>query len=152
MIRLLLIFTLLANAVFSHAQKKQDQESIPAYQQDIDSIAFHLYTDSLKKGVYNYINVDGHLPGGRWLPLTAKELEFTSDAGRFEGNNIVIDTAFKGQKITITATYKRNRQLTRSVIIYLKIKPDDEHLKTKEEILQEMEGSGGKNRKKKKDQ
>ncbi len=37
--------------------------------QNIDSIYFHLYTDSLKKEVHNYINVDGLLQNGRYLPL-----------------------------------------------------------------------------------
>jgi hypothetical protein len=32
--------------------------------QKVDSIFFHPYTDSLKKGTYNYINVDGKLSDG----------------------------------------------------------------------------------------
>src|SRR5882762_9561310 len=61
-----------------------------AHSQKIDSICFHLYTDSLKKGVHNYINVDGRLSDGRWLPLTAKEILFTCNTGKFEGNDLVL--------------------------------------------------------------
>ena len=32
--------------------------------QNLDSIFFNLYTDSLKKGTYNYINVDGQFTDG----------------------------------------------------------------------------------------
>ena len=44
--------------------------------QKVDSIFFHLYTDSLKKGTHNYINVDGKLSNSRWHPFTEKEIKF----------------------------------------------------------------------------
>jgi len=93
--------------------------------QTIDSIAFHLYTDSLKKGVHNYINVDGLQAGGRWLPLTDKDLRFTSNAGNFEGNNLVIDRNFTGAKVVVTATYIRNVKLSITTTIYIKILDDE---------------------------
>jgi hypothetical protein len=62
--------------------------SMAAHAQQVDSIYFHLYTDSLKKGVHNYINVDGKLSNGHWLPLTNKEIEFSSSTGKFEGNSL----------------------------------------------------------------
>ena len=40
--------------------------------QQVDSIFLNLYTDSLKKGQHNYINVDGKLSNGKWMPLTSK--------------------------------------------------------------------------------
>ena len=49
------IFILLSAVLFSNFLKAQK----------VDSIYFHLYTDSLKKGVYNYINVDARLQNGR---------------------------------------------------------------------------------------
>ena len=96
-----------------------------AVAQTIDSIAFHLYTDSLKKGVHNYINVDGLQAGGRWLPLTYKDLRFTSNAGNFEGNNLVIDRNFTGEKVIVTATYIRNTKLSVTTTIYIKVLADD---------------------------
>ena len=33
--------------------------------QKVDSIYFHLYTDSLKKGFFNYINVDDKTSDGK---------------------------------------------------------------------------------------
>ena len=107
--------------------------------QKVDSIFFNLYTDSLKKGTYNYINVDGKLSDGRWMPLTEKEIQFTTTAGRFDGNSLVLDKAFSEEKVTVTATLKSNTSISKSVTIYIKRNPDNEKLKTTEEILREME-------------
>jgi hypothetical protein len=89
--------------------------------QDIDTLAFHLYTDSLKKGVHNYINVDGRMANGRWLPLTNNEITFSSTAGIFEGNNLIIDRNFTGDKVCFTATYNRNPKLSVTTTLHIKI-------------------------------
>lgn len=102
--------------------------------QKIDSIYFHLYTDSLKKGVHNYINVDGKLSDGRWLPLTDKEIEFTSSFGIFENNDLVLPADCKEEKIKIKAVLKSNRSLSKEITIWVKKKPDDERLPTESEI------------------
>ncbi|MEO6720710.1 MAG: hypothetical protein ABIN67_10090, partial [Ferruginibacter sp.] len=51
--------------------------------QKIDSIYVNLYTDSLKKGTYNYINVDGRLSNGSYLPLDSSQIIFKASAGKF---------------------------------------------------------------------
>ena len=117
--------------------------------QVIDSIAFHLYTDSLKKGVHNYINVDGLLREGRWIPLSGKDLSFVSSHGKFEGNNLVLDPGFKGEKVSITATYTHNQKLRISTTIYIKTIEENTQLKTLEEVMQ-PDSAGKKSRKKKK--
>ncbi|HYJ38830.1 MAG TPA: hypothetical protein VEV87_09445 [Chitinophagaceae bacterium] len=117
--------------------------------QKVDSIYFHPYTDSLKKGTYNYINVDGKLSNGRWLPLTAKEIDFTSSAGVFSGNSLFIDSTFKGQKITIKAVLKENPAISKEIIIYIKTTIPNERLKTTDELLEEWKQKG-KDKKKKK--
>lgn len=108
--------------------------------QQVDSIFFHLYTDSLKKGTHNYINVDGKLSNGRWLPLTNKELEFTASNGRFVGNSLVIDTAFKGEKVTVKAVLKNNTAIWKEIDIYIKKVEVVERLKTVEEIMNTPSG------------
>jgi hypothetical protein len=103
--------------------------------QQVDSIFFNLYTDSLKKGVHNYINVDGKLSNGHWLPLTNKEIDFTSSVGKFVGNSLVIDTSFKGEKVTVKAVLKNNTAIWRETTIYMKKVESTERLKTVDEIL-----------------
>lgn len=107
-----------------------------------DSIFFNLYTDSLKKGTHNYINVDGKFADGKWLPLTAKDIIFRSTAGRFEDNSLFIDKDFSEEKVTVTAVLKSDPAITRSVTIYIKRNPDNEKLKTTEEILKDIEQQG----------
>jgi hypothetical protein len=103
--------------------------------QQVDSIFFHLYTDSLKKGVHNYINVDGKLSNGHWLPLTNKEIDFTASAGKFEGNSLILDSAFKGEKVTVKAVLKNNTAIWKEIDIYIKKVEVNERLRTVDEIL-----------------
>jgi hypothetical protein len=115
--------------------------------QKIDSIYFNLYTDSLKKGTFNYINVDGLLSNGRYLPLNNKIITFSATAGRFEGNSLWIDKSFAEEKISITAVLNSNPRITKNVIIYIKKKEDDEVLRTVDEILKTNEGATKKKKK-----
>lgn len=103
--------------------------------QKVDSIFFHLYTDSLKKGTHNYINVDGKLSNGQWQPLTAKEIKFSSSACEFSGNELIIPADFGEEKIIITAELKNNPSQRIERTIWIKKKPDNEVLPTREEIL-----------------
>ncbi len=93
--------------------------------QKYDNIYFHLYTDSLKKGVYNYINVDGKLPNGKFLPLGSDEVQFTSTYGKWDGNSIIIDSAYKLDSVVISAYLKSKPSLKLTTTIFIKKKPDD---------------------------
>ena len=103
--------------------------------QKIDSIFFHLYTDSLKKGTHNYINVDGKLADGKWKPLTAKEITFTASYGTFEGNELILPAKPTVEKLTIKVVLKSDPSLSKAITIWIKKKPDDELLPTADEIL-----------------
>jgi hypothetical protein len=109
--------------------------SCTAKAQKIDSIYVHLYTDSLKKGTYNYINVDGLLSNGRFLPLDSSHLFFTASAGKFFGNSLQIDKDFTAEKVSIKVVLKSNPALHKEFVVYIKKKPDDENLKTVDEIF-----------------
>ena len=106
--------------------------------QKIDSIFVNLYTDSLKKGTYNYINVDGLLSNGSYQPLDSSDLIFKSSDGKFFGNSLLVDKDFTGEKITIEVTCRKNALLHKRFDMYIKKKPDNELLKTEEELLNEM--------------
>ncbi len=108
--------------------------------QKIDSIYFHLYTDSLKKGVYNYINVDAKMSDGSWFPLSSKEIQFSSSHGRWDGNNLILDSSFSDDYVTVTAVLRTQPALVRSRHIYIKKKNDEERLKTEKEVLDGYRG------------
>jgi hypothetical protein len=103
--------------------------------QKVDTIFFHLYTDSLKKGAYNYINVDGKLSNGTWKPLTAKEIQFSSSSCLFSGNELIVPADFKEEKITIKAVLKSKPFLSIEKTVWIKKKPDPETLPAQEEIM-----------------
>lgn len=92
--------------------------------QKVDSIYFHLYTDSLKKGQHNYINVDGKFSTGKWMPMTARDVQFTCNEANFIGNELIIPADFKLEKVTIRASLKLNPFVVIEKTIWIKIKPD----------------------------
>jgi hypothetical protein len=106
--------------------------------QKVDSIYFHLYTDSLKKGFYNYINVDGKLSDGTWSPLDSTQILFISDAGFFKGNDLFIDSSYKGETVRVKAVLKNNPSIHKETVIYIRKRGFTEPLKTNEEIMDEM--------------
>ena len=112
--------------------------ALSANSQKIDSIYFHLYTDSLKKGVHNYINVDAKMSDGKWRPLSAKDLIFTTSYGTFEGNDLVLPDQPTEEKVKIKATLRSDSAVWKEMTIWIKKKPDDEALPTTEEILKDM--------------
>lgn len=120
--KILFAFVLVLGSLFANAQK-------------VDSIYFHLYTDSLKKGTHNYINVDGKMSDGSWKPLTSKEIIFTSSDCEFSGNELIIPANFKGEKITVKAVLKDQPAIWKETTIWIKRKADPERLPSREEIL-----------------
>lgn len=108
--------------------------------QKIDSLYFNLYTDSLKKGFYNYISVDGKLADGSWQPLDSTQVIFTSNGGFFKGNDLFIDSSYSGETVTIKAMLINNRNIWKETTIYIRKRGFDEPLKSNEEILNELQG------------
>jgi hypothetical protein len=117
--------------------------SLGARSQKVDSIYFNLYTDSLKKGVYNYINVDGKLGNGTYLPLMSDELVFSSTLGKWDGNNLIIDRSSVVDSVIITAALKSRPEVRKSVTVYVKKIEVEPPLKTEEELLNEWRKKGG---------
>jgi hypothetical protein len=118
--------------------------------QTIDSIYVNLYTDSLKKATYNYINVDGLLSNGRYLPLDSTHLIFTSSYGKFKGNSLFIDKDFVGDKVSIKVILRKNTAIFKSFDIWIKKKENDEVLKSMDEILNEAKPQKASKKKEKK--
>ena len=107
----------------------------PVFSQKTDSISFHLYTDSLKKGQHNYINVDGKLSNGQWQPLTSKEIQLSSSACKFQGNDLIVPPDFKEEKIKIKAELKSNPAIWKEVTIWIKKIPDPDSLPGLDQVL-----------------
>ena len=74
--------------------------------QKVEKIYVNLYTDSLKKGTYNYINIDGQLSNGKYLPLDSTHLIFWASAGRFNGNSLWIDKDIADKKVDLKVSLR----------------------------------------------
>src|SRR5687767_15538095 len=129
----LILTFLIMTAAFAGAQK-------------IDSIFFHLYTDSLKKGTHNYINVDGKTSDGKWKPLTAKDINFTTSYGTLEGTELGLPDNPTVEKRTIKPILKSDPKLWKKITIWIKKKTDDELLPTSDEILKNKSQKNGKSK------
>ncbi|MEJ7911847.1 MAG: hypothetical protein WKF70_01740 [Chitinophagaceae bacterium] len=119
---------LISFASVCHAQKMQ-------------SIQFNLYTDSLKKGFFNYINVDGQSTDGNWYPLDSTHLIFRATAGSFRGNYLFIDSSFTGDSIIVQILLRQDTSVQKNLVIYIRKRGFDEPLKTEDEILNKMPGN-----------
>lgn len=107
--------------------------SLATKAQKIDSIFVNLYTDSLKKGTYNYINIDGQLSNGRYVPLDSTKISFYCAQAKFVGNSIIIPINFTEKKVSVKATLKSNPTIFKEFDIYIK-QTEDPPLKALEEI------------------
>ena len=90
--------------------------------QTIDSLFINLYTDSLKKGTYNYINVDGLLSNGRYIPQDSTKILFTCAQAKFYGNTIFIPVDFNEEKVKIRAALRTDEKKYRDFEVFIKNK------------------------------
>ena len=111
--------------------------------QKVESIYVNLYTDSLKKGTFNYINIDGKLSNGKYLPLDSSNLIFWASAGKFSGNSLWIERDLKAEKVDIKVSLRNNPAIIKEFSIYIKQNPDPE-LKTMDEIMNKSKNKRGK--------
>lgn len=131
-----IFFFLIACLTFSQFAKAQK----------VDSIYFNLYTDSLKKGPqhYNYINVDGKLSNGSFIPLDSTHIKFTASAGKITGNVLTLDSSVKDEFVIITATLISQPLVRKEVKIYIKKIITEEPLKSAEELIEGWQKQGKK--------
>ncbi|GAB4091688.1 hypothetical protein [Flaviaesturariibacter terrae] len=102
--------------------------------QPIVHFEFNLYTDSLKKGFYNYISVDAQLGDGSWRPLDSTRVIFSANTGRFHGNDLFIDSSYQHDSVVVRATLREDPKRWKETIIYIR-KRGFAKLPTEEEVI-----------------
>jgi hypothetical protein len=112
--------------------------SFSSFAQSIDSIFFNLYTDSLKKGSWNYINVDAKLSNGKYIPLNEKQLIIKTSAGKQEGNSIWLDWDFKPEFITVQIQLKENKAVIQTKTIWVKKQDLQMNAPLQDSLLQQI--------------
>lgn len=116
-----------------------------------DSIWFDLYTDSLKKGSWNYINVVGRFAGGKVLPVSSARLRLQASVGKVENGSIWIDWKESADSVNIYVQLIKQPSLQKAVTIWIKKEdrqmealPADTLLQQLNERLQRKPGRRGK--------
>lgn len=116
----------------------------------MDSLFFNPYTDSLKKGVYNYINVDARFKNGKYLPMDSTELHFSSTVGYFKGNSLYLSKNITVDSVVVSITWKAETSVKKQKTFYIKKVEDQQDLPTTEELLERWKKSGNTPRKNRK--
>ncbi len=118
--------------------------------QKIDSLFFNLYTDSLKKGSWNYINVDAKMSNGKYMPLTTDQLEFKVSNGKLQGNSVWIDWTFPDDSVVVEVVLKKDASVKRSITIWIKKKDEQLNAPVNDTLLQQLNNRPVSSKKKKK--
>ncbi len=111
------------------------QSNMLRAQHQVKEIAFHLYTDSLKKGTYNYINVDALLDNEQWRPMDTSRISFASSSGQWSGNNLIVDKNIAQDSIIVKAFLKSSPIMVIEKTIYIKKNKDPEVLPSLQDVL-----------------
>lgn len=92
--------------------------------QQLEKLYVNLYTDSLKRGTWNYINVDGQFSNGRFLPLDSTHLIYQSSVGVWEGNKLWLPDTTTIQHVVIYVQGRKNPTLDARFTVGIKQLPD----------------------------
>ncbi len=82
------------------------------------------------------------------MPLDSTHIKFSANTGHFKGNDIFIDSSYKGDSIKVKATLRSNPAIWKEVTIYIRKRGFDEPLKTDIEVLKEYRKPSEKSKKK----
>ena len=78
------------------------------------------------------------MSNGSWQPLDSSHISFTANTGFFAGNDLFIDSSYTGETVKVKAVLKDNPSLWKETTIWIRKRPFTEHLKTNEEIINEI--------------
>ncbi|WP_143307772.1 hypothetical protein [Chitinophaga vietnamensis] len=87
-------------------------------------IRFNHYTDSLKREIPFYLNVEGKFNSGKIFPLDTTLIRFSTSAGQLNGQNLVLEKNDTTRLITVEAWYKPNPNMYLRSVIPVKQLPD----------------------------
>jgi len=106
--------------------------------QKIDSLFFNLYTDSLKKGSWNYINVDARLNNGKYIPLTSDQLLFKISNGKLQGNSLWIDWNAGYEFVEVEVELKKDTTVKKAITIWLKKHDEQLNAPVNDSLIQQI--------------
>lgn len=103
-----------------------------------DSIYFNLYTDSLKKGSWNYINVEGRMANGKIVPLSARTLTLQASKGKIEEMSIWIDWNASSDSVIVEVRLKDKPAVSAKTIIWIRKQDLQMEIPPTDSLLQQL--------------
>jgi len=100
-----------------------------------ESIRFNLYTDSIKKKVPFYLNVEGTFSNGKIYPLDTNMIHITASSGNVEGNTLQLSQKDTISTIKTVVSLKWDKTLEDSVIIPVKTHLKEVTLPSEDELF-----------------
>ncbi|UYQ93741.1 hypothetical protein MKQ68_01320 [Chitinophaga horti] len=105
----------------------------------LTDIRFRQYTDSLKRGEYFYVNVEGVYSSGRIFPLDTGRVHLSVQGAELHGQDVLLDRYDSTTKIIhVEAVYRLNSDLKIKAAIPVKQGPEDLSglIKNEKDVLQ----------------
>lgn len=103
------------------------------------SVRFNLYTDSIKKEVPFYLNVEGTFSNGKIYPLDTNMIHITASSGDIEGNTLRLSPKDTILKIKTTVSLKWDKTLGDSIVIPVKKHLKEVTLPSEDELFNKWE-------------
>ncbi|SEA31322.1 hypothetical protein SAMN05660909_01488 [Chitinophaga terrae (ex Kim and Jung 2007)] len=93
-------------------------------------IRFNLYTDSIKRNIHYYLNVEGKFSSGKVYPLDTSALRFAASDGQILGQDLLLPLQDTVKTVTVEAWYKPNSKYYIRAQVPVKQAPDNDSLLT----------------------
>lgn len=93
-------------------------------------VRFNLYSDSIKRGVHYYLNVEGQFSSHKVFPLDTSVLRFATSDGQIIGQDLLLPKQDTIKSVIIEAWYKPNPDYYLRTVVPVKQAPDNASLLT----------------------
>lgn len=103
---------------------------------------FNLYTDSIKRNIPFYLNVEGRFSSGRVYPLDTGMIAFSSSAGSLAGSVLTVRNDTAVHRAEVSAWLRADTGMRIRVSIPVKIVPDTAALPTAAQLLRQWKKEG----------
>lgn len=98
-------------------------------------IRFNLYSDSIKRNIHYYLNVEGKFSSGKIFPLDTSVLRFSSSDGKMIGQDLLLPLQDTVKTVTVEAWYKPHPDYYIRAVVPVKQAPDNPSLLTNPDQL-----------------
>ena len=112
----------------------------------LQALHFNLYTDSLKRNVPFYLNVEGRFSSGKIYPLDTEQVRFHTSGGQLHRNIVEVRPTDTIAALKIYAYFKWDDRIADSTLVPVKTHIAPVHLPTENELMEQWKDERRSNR------